>query len=380
MSYDFALERTCPHQTLFERVQLDTARYDTIPVPKPIANASVRVDINGVNVPPGGLYSDVVLSTIRQEPFRIVTNQSDLICIKIGSDPIRLIPLVTGSSVRAADLALDLSRKIPELKIIAENGRVIFKSPDQRTPLRFPDPRWTDKTSSLPSTARILGGFTRLGIVPGRVVSSQKLYPSWSIIQDETSPLDNQVLIRFSEPIRNNSAIFRVSYFTDAQNCRRCVGTRVEFDYGVLNGTYESIDGADLLLQEWDKFLFTRIGSHFKWPWLGSKLSDRIGGKGSTARVTAGAMITLDMTQAFSTYQSIKYQQEASGQRVTDAEYPYQLGDISVQSVPDDPTIAMVQVMIHTRSRNPVVLKRVIGTPDPFFLAGSTQGTFRLRG
>jgi hypothetical protein len=146
----------------------------------------------------------------------------------------------------------------------------------------------------------------------------------------------------------------------------------------VVNGGYESVDGADLLLQEFDKYLFTRAGSHFKWPWLGTRLMDRVGGKGSASGLSPAAFIQVDINQAFRTYQDVKTQQDRGLQPVSDAEYPHGIGGVQVQSPSDDPTVAVVTVTITARTREPIVLKRVVGNPDPFTL--SSGGTFRLRG
>jgi len=383
MSYDFALEKPCPHEVLFETGTLDSVTGDVIRFQRPPANQAITLYVNGVSVPPTGLYSFAELPFSQPEPYRILAGQSDLIYVSVGSDIPRLVSLITGHTVKAKDLARDLEVKIPELSIFVENKHVVFSTtePVNGKAFTFHDPRWTDKTSSLPTTARVLGAYKALGIVPGRVASGRKLFPAWSLVKDPTSSLDASRMIQLESPLLNRTPIIQLNYVTAPQDCRRCFGIRIEFDYSILNNTYETIVDADLLAQEVDKFLFTRLGSHWKWPWLGSKLLDRIGGKGSTAAGNINALLTMDIAQAFATYQNIKNQQDSRFpfQQVSDAEYPRNIDNILVQSPVDDPTVAIITADVITRSLVPVELKRIVGTPNPFLVLGSNpQQTIRF--
>jgi hypothetical protein len=147
-----------------------------------------------------------------------------------------------------------------------------------------------------------------------------------------------------------------------------------------LNGTYEQIRNADLLAQELDKFIFTRLGSHFKWNWLGSGLIDRVGSKSNAKGVAINAVLTSDISQAFRVYKDIKSQQENRFpfQRVSDAEFPYSLNNIDVRIPPDDPTVAVVSVEVSTRSSQPIELKRLAGNPNPLTLAQDPNVLIRL--
>jgi len=380
MSYDFATEKICTHEVKLESVSLVSGSFDSIKFPQNPSNSNVSVWIDNVQIPPGGYWSIPELPFSRAEPYRIVCGVSDMIYVRVGFGPARLIQMIPGNNVKASDIAKDLTLKIPELKITSSNGRVIFTSMESgpmATAFSFLDPRWTDRTSSLPTTGRILGCYEQVGIVPGRKVVSKKVFPSWSIIDDNLTLVagGDGKLIKFSEPIRNSFPIFQIGYVTVPMNCRRCQGSQIEFDYNQINGSYETVDGADLLSQEFGKFLFTGAGTHFKWPWLGSRLLDRIGGKNTSGGVTASALITLDINQAFSTYQNIKTQQDQQFpfQNVSDAEFPYALGGLSVQVPSSDPTVAVVVTSITSRSREPILLKRLIGNPNPFLLPSGGQ-------
>lgn len=380
MTYDFALERACTHEVRFERVSVASDLVGSVRFPRPPVSRSVALFADGVPVPAAGLYSVPEIPFSRQGPYRISAGESDMLYLQLPGSAARLIQLPSGTGVSASDLARELSRRVTGLQFADDAGRLVVRalSPGPASAFSFPDPRWTDRTSSMPSTARVVGAARQLGVVLGRVASGRLVFPGWSVERDASSPLESSRVLKFSSPVRNSEVVLQLGYFTDSSNCRRCRGSRVEFDYGVVGGKYETVDGADLLLQEFDKFLFTRAGSHFKWPWLGSRLIDRIGGKGASAHFSPASFIQVDIAQAFRTYQDVKSQQDRGGQDVSDEEYPYALGGVNVTSPPSDPTIALVSLSLVSRSRSPVVLKRVVGTPDPFVL--TSGGAFSRRG
>lgn len=148
MSYDFALEKPCPHEVLFETGILETTTQQTIRFQRPPANQAVTLYVNGVVVPQTGLYSVPSLPFSQPEPYRIIGNVNDLIYIGIGSEIPRIVPLIKGDNISANDMARDLSNKIPELTITVENKHVVFSAngPMNGRAFLFPDPRWTDST------------------------------------------------------------------------------------------------------------------------------------------------------------------------------------------------------------------------------------------
>ena len=382
MSFDFALEKPCPHQVLFEVVTLDPTYQQTIRFQRPPFGQNVTLYINGVQVPQQGLYTTASLPFSNAEPYRIIAGQNDLIYFQIGYNTPVFVQLNPGTNVSAAALAANLSGKLPGLSFTVVNSRVVVSttSPILGRAFVFVDPRWTDLTSSLPTTPRVLGAYNTLGIVPGRVVSGYQLFPSWTLAHDPQSPLETDRIIQLSQPLRGNQPIVQANYFTTASNCRRCFGIRIEFDYNVLSGTYETVQNADLLAQEFDKFLFTTLGSHWKWPWLGSNLINRIGGKGTTGLTNVSALLVGDVSTAFATYQNIKQQQDANYpfQAVTDAEYPLSISNIQASSAQNDPTTFLVSAQITSRSTTPITLTRMIGQPNPLSVLSSnpTQNLF----
>lgn len=375
MSYDFALSRPCEHQVWFEITSLDAFIRDTIRFQRqPNAESTVHVYIDGIEVPKAGLNAPAFITSTQKEPFNIKNGVNDLFFIQIGNEVPITLTLLSGTSLKAADIAKFLQRQVPDLIFSPVNGhiQIAARTSSISDTFSFPNPVWLDKTQSLPSTGRILAGFKEIGIIPGRVCNPINIYPGWNIILDPNSFVDEKVVL-FNKPLRNSSPFIQLTYSTAPGNCRRCFGSLIEFDYGVINGHYETVNNTDLLLQEFEKFLFTDLGSHWKWPWLGSRLNERIGGKYIVSNGSTNAFITMDISQAFKSYQNIKSQQDgAIFQQVTDAEFPANFTDLSVVTDPNDPTIAVVSGSLVSRSTIAVPLQRIIGNPSTF-LSGSGQ-------
>lgn len=382
MSYDFATLKPCSHTNGPELVTINTDRTQ-FAFPRTPVNDSVSIQIDGVNIPSSGLYSRASLVTFKPEPYRITAGQNDLLPVRVGNGITRIVQLPPGSRVSAQDIVRVLTASVPELSFSVQNHRIVSSTtvPFKGMAFSFPDPRVSDKTESLPSTVRMLGGLSVLGINPGRVASGRKLYPGWKIIPNPAAFWDEYIVL-FDEPIFNNSPVITVVYQTVAQLCGRCFGTRLEYDYSVLGQSYETVENTDLLAQELDKFLFTNIGSHWKWRWMGSSLSDRIGGKADTYLGTAAGFVTVDVSNAFSVYQNLKQQQDRSfpHQNVTDAEYPYSLDGVNALTDPNDPTSVVVKLVVKNRSAESVPLTRIVNTPDPFQLTSDPTGVLKNAG
>jgi hypothetical protein len=375
MSYDFALQQLCSHGVAFEYAtyfnQTNTAKF----VFPPSHLASVSVYIDGVNVPPSGLWSVVSLPFMTQGPYKIKSGVNDLIYLQIGSGTPFFVQLLTGN-VEAQDLAVYLNKQVPSLNFIVINNIVVVQQQSsQSNKFKFimVDPRWYDKTQSLPTTQRVLNTYDKLGIIPGRVSISKMILPRWVVQNDLSDASGVAKIVRFIDDLPNSAPVIQLCYTTTVNYCRRCNGTQLEFDYNILNGTYETVVNTDLLSQEFDKFMYTIKGSHWKWPWIGSNLLNRIGGKGATAQSTISGMLTMDVSQAFSIYQNVKIQQDRDFpfQQVTDAEFPLSLNGINVATYPDDPTVALITTTVTSRSTIPIQLNRIIGNPNPLMIGGN---------
>jgi hypothetical protein len=376
MSYDFKIPKLCSHIIVDEISQLNNQNYNTIGFARRPSSYLVTLKVDGEIVPPGGLYSKAQILLGKAEPYRIVAGKNDLILYR-GKSGTQTIKLPPGNAVSAKSLALYLSSYITDIDIKAENYRITFSTP---TPFKgsafsFPDPKWTDKTASLISTSRILAAYKTLGINPGRTAIGELIVPGYIVTLNPDSFVE-EYIIRFNTPIRNRNPVILLTYNTLAAFCGRCLGTRVEYDYTVSGQSYKTVKNTDLLIQEFNKFLFTVKGSHWKWPWIGSTLLDRVGGKADTASQLASSFITLDINNAFNTYQNIKRQQDNNfpDQNVTDEEYPYRLGDVNVSSLPNDPTTYYAQYTIIPRSRQPVQVEDILPLPGNYQLTSDSSG------
>lgn len=382
MSYDFATLKVCSHTIGPERLIMNEDQTFAAFVTTPVNN-SVSVQIDGVEIPKSGLYTKAVVTFSNPEPYRIISGKNDLLSVRVGYEAPVTVQLPSGSSVRASEIVRTLSLAIPDLNFSVQNNRVTVSTSNQvrGTAFSFPDPRWTDKTQSLPSTARILKAMDLFGITPGRSGSGRKIFPGWSIVINPAAFYD-EYIVNFDSPILNNSPILTVVYQTAAKYCRRCNGTRLEYDYTVTGKNYETVRNVDLLAQELDKFLYTRIGSHWKWRWMGSALVDRVGGKADTVLGTAAGMVSLDINQAFATYQNIKQQQNRMfpQQNVTDSEFPYSLESVNAYSDPNDPTTVVVKSVVKNRSRTYVPLVRNVSVPSPFQLTSDPTSMLKNSG
>jgi len=169
LSFDFFTPRIGPHEVFYETLVLDVSDRRFAPFLRPPSNSHVRVYLDNVEIPRSGLYSFASLPFSRPEPYRIKKGVNDLLYLSIGFESPQMIQLVSGF-VSARDMARDLQKKFPDLYVDVQERRTFFRSRTaaRGTAFQFHDPRWTDTTSSLPTTARILAAYKTLGIIPGR--------------------------------------------------------------------------------------------------------------------------------------------------------------------------------------------------------------------
>src|SRR5262249_54196394 len=93
---------------------------------------------------------------------------------------------------------------------------------------------------------------TALGFTVNREFRGQQLVPGWTVINDPqqvgTDP--NRVII-FDTPLRSGTDFVEIDYTTTSQNCRRCGGTGVEFDWRIgRGGDVVTVQDEALLIQE----------------------------------------------------------------------------------------------------------------------------------
>lgn len=381
MSYDFLLIKACNHRVFKETLPIDGDTHSQVSIPRPVSNSNIEVFIDGIRIPKSGLYSEAKYAFPKSAPYRFESGKSDLLYIEVGNSSPRVVQLLTGSNLSAQDVARDLSVKVRDLAITVENNRVVLTnhSPSGLKGLVFTDPTRLDPMLLNPITTRILKAYEAIGVSPGRAVTCHRIYPGWALRKNIYSFQEDRKAVYFDSPLQNFQPKIEISYSTTSFYCRRCVGSNVEYDYNVSNGTYLKAENTELLQQEFDKYLFTTIGSHYKWRWLGSTLSERIGGKNLTSQNGTSGLINLDVNNTFRTYSNIKSQQYTGfpQQRVTDAEYPGNVTAVNVASNPNDPTVAEITVNLTDKSGNPITISRIVGTPNPLSITNNSTATIQ---
>ena len=111
MSFDFALEKVCAHEVMFERASMAPDIADTIRLAKHPINQRVKLFLDGYDVPQSGLFAAAAIPFSRAEPYRILAGQSDILYVGIPGLAPRLISLPTGGAVPAIDVARELSKR-----------------------------------------------------------------------------------------------------------------------------------------------------------------------------------------------------------------------------------------------------------------------------
>ena len=381
MSYDFALQKMCNHRVFREVLPIDADTNTQVSIPRPISNGSVEVFVDDIRIPSHGLYSSPSIPFSKPGPYRFVSGKSDLLYVAVGNKPARYVQLLTGSNLSAEDVAKDLTTKVTDLSFGVSNGRVVVTNPSPvgLVGFTFVDPVTYDKLRLNPVTDRVLGAYSNAGIVPGRVVSSHRVYPGWTLRKNIYTCQEEIKAIYFDYPLPNQNPVVRVSYSTIPQYCRRCVGSSVEYDYQPTKGTYLTVQNGDLLYQEFDKYLFTSVGSHYKWRWIGSSISEKIGGKSILFEGAVSGLVSLDVSNTFKTYANIKSQQ-LSGfpqQKVSDEEYPGIVSTVNSVVNPDDPTVTEVDVTITDKNGKSLTISRIFGVPNPLSITNSPSAAIQ---
>lgn len=329
---------------------------------------SVRIMVNNQTyVPPGGLYSQAVLSGAvgpyrieRCEGFAGPDGNSLTVTASQGTVT---IPLPVSPRIRADRLARAL--RLTDLEalvgISVVNGAVTF------TDLHATGPQ---------SVVRVTGdGADALGFVQ-RGARGREIYPGWTLVarQDVLPSADLRGLFpvparypRFKKPVTNASD-FKVTYAAMPERCPRCQATYIENDYRFnQTGEIRTIINEDLLYQACLKAILTMRGSNPYHSGYGSRIMQRIGRKSMTA--AAGA-VRQDIVTALREVQGLQDGQRRF-QQVTNRERLYRVEDVTVTPTANDPTTFRVGVTVTNGSNQPVSLNIVYSAPGAIALAGS---------
>jgi len=366
MSFDYSLGKPCDHFVYQELLGVDYQTRTRVNMPKALANNKIKVYVDGVEIPEIGLYSEAKLYFGNPGPYRFIPNESDLLYLALGDGNPVYIQMLTGTSIRTDDVVKDLQVKIPNLKVYNESNHVIIQNGIESglSGFRMVDPRLNGQVLTSRNAARVIGAYAQAGISPGKVINHQKVYPGWSLNRDYLTFEENKYIIEFERSLPNKNPVVKVSYYAQTSACRRCNGSGYEYDYTVKNNTYSTSKNGDLLVQEFDKFLFTKSGSHFKWKWIGSDIQDQIGTKLITRDSTGVLSLNIDST--FQTYSDIKAQQLGTFrfQNVTDEEYPGYVADVTISTDAQDPTLVSIIIDITDKTGKVVTVSRIVEGPN----------------
>lgn len=370
MSYDRQLDQICTHQVVEEALFFGSDYRTIIPL-RPVGTAaSMRVRLNGeVMVPSWGYHTPAVAKGSKRGPFTIVSGVNDRLVIGMDGRSDMTLVVPPGNLVQEDILVHQLNLAAGKsLFSVGSGRRVQLRSehigPDAILVLR--------DASTLAST---------LGLLTNRYWRGQTVCPSWSLVRNPNTLSDrpSRFLI-FDFPLKASQSYVEISYTTIRQECRRCGGLGVENDwrYGKTGEVAQVRDEA-LLLQECLKAVYTVQGSNVFHAWYGSNIVNTIGRKLSSVGLVQN-MIVSDIQESFRRWQIVKKKQEEEvGQIVSDAEYPFRLGGVSLEQSQQDPTIIYVRVTVHNRSQQPIQIERGVKLPEPLDLLGSTsqQGVYR---
>jgi phage baseplate assembly protein W len=375
MSFDFQLGHACPHLTIEEEVPLGADRRELKTI-QPVASAThIRITANNsVQVRKEGTFSPAQLFGSLSGPFNIVQNENT-VSIRNRAQLLEDIVLPVGSRVEAARVVDVLSAALRnagvEVVVGNSNGFLVLVDALDRGPR---------------SRVRIEGDAAEsLGFIHQIQARGSQAYPAWGFVeQDNISILRGltgvqQVTTRFPkfDSMVKGNPIFKVTYTTYQEYCRRCQSFGIENDYRIAaNGEPLTIQNEDLLNQGVLKILETSKGSNPFHPSYGTTLLDRIGIKAIGAGITT---INEDVNTALLVYQRT---QELQGrfQLVTARE---KLANIlSVTTLPSDldPTVFEVEIIASNAANVPVTITTVFAAPGVGALAGSNGLSLGLAG
>jgi phage baseplate assembly protein W len=374
MSIDFQLAHNCPHLTIEEEVVLGSDRRD-LRTRQPVASSSrIRITANDdVSIPREGLYTRAQVTGSGSGPFRILKNE-ETITVANRTQTVEDIVLPVGSRVTADRVVglMDAAIRNSGVRILVENVNGF---------LRLTDYSEDGLTSQIKITGSAAAALGFVGQIRAR---GRQVYPGWdyaerTVVNTTTSAAVRYVSSRyprFLAPVRGNP-VFKVSYTTYQQHCRRCQGFGIENDYRIgASGEPSMIQNEDLLNQGVLKILSTVKGSNPFHPEYGTQLLTRIGTKALGSGATT---INEDVVVALNIFQRLQKLQ-GQYQEVTPRERLASL--ISVNTTPSeiDPTVFEVQIVAANAANVPVVITTVFAAPGTAALAGSNGLSLGLEG
>jgi|GEM_PF-1942730 len=374
MSFDFQLAHACPHLTIEEEVLLGDDRRE-LRTRQPVASANhIRITANDqVSIPRQGLLSNASLTGSSSGPFKVVKNENE-VTLSNRTQSVADVVLPTGTRVPTDRIVEVLNSAVRnadvQIRVVNRNGSLVLTDS-------------SDQGNS--SQIRVEGPAAAfLGFVNQTRARGRKVYPAWDFAERELVETGRYLNVRrvptrfpkFREPVRGNP-VFKVSYTTYQQHCRRCLGYGIENDYRVgANGEPSTIENEDLLNQDCLKVLSTVKNSNPFHPEYGTQLLNRIGTK---ALGTGVATINEDVITALTVFQRT---QDFAGrwQEITARQRLASVISIDTTPSPFDPTIFEVVIVAANAANVPVVISTVYAAPGTAALAGSNGLSLGLEG
>ena len=367
MSFDRQIDQVCPHEVREEPLLFFSDRRTLLPL-RPIAAASsVLLRLNGeIDVPATGVHVPASTRGRKTGPFR-VTSTTGRLDLSVHGGPIQSVTVPPSTRMTVDQLVNFLTPLFAGVSFSNDRGALAMAS------------TLTGEDATLyvlaSSTLAALVGFTA-----DREYRGKTVVPAWSIVQRPgTVDIRPGRAIIFDTPLKGYQDYAEISYTTVREECRRCGGVGVESDwrYGVDGNTVEVRDEA-LLLQEVQKVTFTARSSNPFHLWYGSTLLDRIGAQVGASGVIQNIILS-DIQTTFTRWQNVKKQQEATGQFISDEEFPSRIQTMNVEQSQTDPTVYFINVTVVNRSNSPIQISRGVRLPQPTNLLGESaaQGVYR---
>lgn len=374
MTFDFQLGHQCPHLTIEEQVILGSDRCSLL-TRQPVASASqIRVTANDNTViRKEGTYTSALLSSAVSGPYRISPGLNQFtVSNRLSSVTVTLLENQSLTTSFIVEL-LNKAFKGAQAKLIAGNANGV---------LRIRDLLEQGRTSRL----RVSGtALTALGFKDQVQARGREVYPPWDFAEREVidvapglgsvRPISTRYP-KFTKPLKT-SPIFKVSYTTYQQHCRRCLTYDIENDYRILaNGQPATVINEDLLNQDVLKILTTIRGSNPFHPRYGSTILNRIGTKavvGTVSTINEDVAVTLDIFKRLQT-------EKARYQQVTSREKLAALNSLRTTPSEFDPTIFEVDIVATNAASVPVSITTVFAAPGTAALAGTNGLSLGLSG
>lgn len=344
MSRDVRLTKPCTHQANRERVVLGPDRR-SLKTRKSVSSLKgLSIYANNEEIPSTGLYGQAELFSGISGPFRIISNETDLV-IRTSQETLSFT-LPVSSCLTTEQLISILS---------PESSTTVFEN--QNGFLKITDFGLVGPSSYVRCSGRAI---CSLGLNHQTGAKGSRIFPPWELIT--TSDFDLRIAYRypkFTDRVKQNS-IITVSYTFWPEQCLRCGGTLIENDYSFNStGDVILIDNENLLHQAALKIILTTKGSNPYHPWYGTTLRQRIGSK---AVNTAAALINEDVRSALEKMQSLQVNQK-SFQEVTFKERLYRIDQVKTRVHEQDPTMFMVDVVVTNASQQPISLSVIFTIP-----------------